>query len=129
MFLDTKGVITVEKDENLFGKCPITTAQKVIGGKWTLIILYYLSMETLRFGQLQHKIPMLTQATLTKQLRNLENYGLIVRKVYPEVPPKVEYSLSDIGRKFMPVLDSLTVWGEEYKNYLKSEDFNLKNNN
>lgn len=103
--------------------------KKVIGGKWTLIILYYLSMETLRFGQLQHKIPMLTQATLTKQLRNLENYGLIVRKVYPEVPPKVEYSLSDIGRKFMPVLDSLTVWGEEYKNYLKSEDFNLKNNN
>ncbi|WP_027624624.1 winged helix-turn-helix transcriptional regulator [Clostridium lundense] len=116
----------MEKGENLFGKCPITTAQKVIGGKWTLIILYYLSMETLRFGELQHKIPMLTQATLTKQLRNLEKYGLVIRKVYPEVPPKVEYSLSDIGRKFMPVLDTLAVWGEEYKNYLNTEAPNLK---
>jgi len=113
----------MEEINDLFGKCPIFTAQKIIGGKWTMLIIQYLSEGTLRFGELQRKLPMMTQATLTKQLRNLEEFGLVERIVYPQVPPKVEYSLSEIGRKFMPVLSELNVWGEEYKNYMsRNED-------
>ncbi len=98
----------------LFGKCPVTTAQKVIGGKWALIIFYHLNSGTKRFGELQRLIPGITQAMLTKQLRTLEDYGLINRVVYTEVPPKVEYSLTPLGEDFMPVLDALEIWGNKY---------------
>lgn len=115
----------MEEINDLFGKCPIFTAQKIIGGKWTMLIIQYLSEGTLRFGQLQRKLPMMTQSTLTKQLRNLEEFGLVERIVYPQVPPKVEYSLSEIGKKFMPVLSELSVWGEEYKKYM-SRNLDIK---
>lgn len=105
--------------EDLFGICPYTTAQKVLRGKWTLLIIYLLSQETLRFNELQRRLPHLTQATLAKQLRKLEEDGLIVRTVYNQIPPKVEYSLSEIGRKFISVLDTLELWGNEYINYLE----------
>ena len=72
----------------------------------------------MRFGELNRLIPMITQATLTKQLRSLEKFRLIERMVYPQVPPKVEYSLSEIGEKFLPVLDAVCQWGEEYKQYI-----------
>ncbi|MDS1030876.1 helix-turn-helix domain-containing protein [Bacillota bacterium LX-D] len=98
----------------LFGKCPVTTTQKIISGKWAIIIFYHLRTGTKRFGELQRLIPGITQTMLTKQLRSLEDYGLINRVVYPEVPPKVEYSLTEIGEKFMPVLDALEKWGNEY---------------
>lgn len=113
-------------DENLFGKCPYVTAQKVLSGKWTLIIIKYLSESTLRFNELQKKLPDLTQATLTKQLRNLENYGLIERKVYPQIPPKVEYSLSPVGLEFKEVLDSLEIWGNKYIDSLRTKEFKLQ---
>ncbi|MCD2348695.1 winged helix-turn-helix transcriptional regulator [Clostridium guangxiense] len=100
--------------EELFGKCPYATAQKILSGKWALIILHYLSEGTLRFNQLQKLLPDITQATLTKQLRTLEEYGMIIRTVYPEVPPRVEYKLSEIGQDFSIVLDSLKIWGENY---------------
>lgn len=109
----------MEDKNDLFGRCPVFTAQKIIAGKWTMLIIKYLSEGTLRFGELQRKLPMMTQATLTKQLRSLEEFGLVARIVYPQVPPKVEYSLSEIGKKFMPVLSELNVWGEEYKKYMK----------
>lgn len=109
----------MEDINDLFGKCPVFTAQKIIGGKWTMLIIQYLSEETLRFGELQRKLPMMTQATLTKQLRNLEEFGLVERVIYPQVPPKVEYSLSNIGKRFLPVLNELALWGEEYKSYMK----------
>lgn len=107
----------------LFGKCPYATAQKILSGKWTLIILYFLSEKTFRFNELQHRLPDITQTTLTKQLRNLEEYGLVVRTVYPQIPPKVEYSLSEIGIEFISVLDVLKVWGDKYIEY-----YNSKNN-
>jgi DNA-binding HxlR family transcriptional regulator len=110
----------MEDLKDLFGTCPIATAQKILSGKWTILILYHLSHGTLRFGELQRKIPTLTQSMLTKQLRNLESDGLIHRKIYPEVPPKVEYSLTKIGEDFMPVLDALSIWGESYKDYLNT---------
>ena len=101
-----------------FGVCPLTTAQKVLSGKWALLILYLLSERTIRFNTLQKWLGNITQATLTKQLRLLEEHGLIVRTVYNQIPPKVEYSLSEIGRQFVPVLDGLKTWGGKYIEHL-----------
>ena len=101
--------------------CPVTIVQKMIGGKWTLLILYNLSTGILRFGELYRLTPDITQSTLTKELRKLESYHIINRKVYPEVPPKVEYSLTKIGMKIVPVLDGLSKWGDEYKQYVKTK--------
>lgn len=95
--------------------CPVAKVQKIIRGKWTMVIVYFLSKETLRFGELSRKMPAVTQANLTKELRMLEEYGIIHREVYREVPPKVEYSLTEIGRKFLPVLEALEEWALEYE--------------
>ena len=105
--------------QDLYGICPYVTAQKVFAGKWSILIIFYLSEGTLRFGELQRKMPEITQATLTKQLRTLEKQGMILRHVYPEVPPKVEYSLSEIGKEFLPVLTEFQVFGGKYIDYLK----------
>ncbi len=104
----------MEQEINLFGKCPYVTAQKIFSGKWSILIIHHLCEKTLRFGELQRKIPGITQATLTKQLRALEEFGLIERYVYPEVPPKVEYSLSKIGREFLPVLEQFEIFGDKF---------------
>lgn len=109
--------------EELFGKCPYATAQKVLSGKWSLTILHFLSEKTYRFNEIQHLLPDITQTTLTKQLRYLEEYGLVIRTVYPQIPPKVEYNLSEIGREFISVLDSLEKWGSKYIAY-----YNAKSN-
>lgn len=100
--------------------CPVSIAQKMIGGKWTLLILYNLSTGILRFGELHRLMPSVTQSTLTKELRRLESYQLINRKVFPQVPPKVEYSLTEIGMKIVPILDGLSQWGHEYKQHVKN---------
>ncbi|HEX3022895.1 MAG TPA: helix-turn-helix domain-containing protein [Lachnospiraceae bacterium] len=111
----------MENEKDLFGICPYITAQKLLSGKWTLLILHHLLEGTKRFNEIQRLLPDLTQATLTKQLRYLEEHGLVIRMVYPQVPPKVEYSLSEIGMKFHSVLDELKVWGEDYIEYLKQK--------
>ena len=116
----------MEDKHDLFGKCPFITAQKIIAGKWTVVILNNLNSKTLRFGELQRLLPELTQATLTKQLRSLEEYGLVNRYVFPQVPPKVEYSLTDIGKEFEPVLDSISVWGEKYIEHKKVSETTQK---
>ena len=116
----------MEEKYDLFGKCPFVTAQKIIAGKWAVVILHNLSSKTLRFGELQRELPDLTQATLTKQLRSLEEYGLVNRYVYPQVPPKVEYSLTDIGREFQSVLDSIYIWGEKYIEHVKDGNLTQK---
>lgn len=100
--------------EELFGKCPYVTIQKILSGKWPLMILHFLSDKTLRFNELQRLMPNITQATLTKQLRSLEEYGIIKRTVYPQIPPKVEYELSTIGKEFNVAMSSLKTWGEKY---------------
>lgn len=91
----------------------MSTVQRILGGKWKIEILYYLSKGTLRFGQLQRSIGDITQSTLTKQLRELETDGFIDRVMYPEIPPKVEYSLTEFGQSFVPILDHMKKWGEE----------------
>ena len=108
--------------KDLFGVCPFVTAQKILTGKWTLLIMHHLNIKTMRFNELQRELPDLTQTTLTKQLRNMEGNGLIIRTVYNQIPPKVEYSLSELGRRFNPVLNSLETWGEHYIDYLKTKE-------
>ena len=91
----------------------VSTIQKVLGGKWKLEIIYYISIKTMRFGELQRQIGDVTQSTLTKQLRELEADGFISRYIYQEIPPKVEYSLTDLGKSFVPVIEYMRRWGEE----------------
>lgn len=102
----------------LFGICPFVTAQKLLQGKWAILILHALNEGTKRFNELERDIQ-ITHATLSSQLKYMEKEGLVHRTVYPEVPPRVEYSLTAMGRRFVPVLDSIQVWGEEYIEFLK----------
>lgn len=94
--------------------CPVEASLEIFGGKWKGIILFHLLEETLRFNELQRVCGSVTQRMLTKQLRDLEDHGLINRKVYPEVPPKVEYSLTEIGKTLRPIILELKAWGEKY---------------
>lgn len=96
--------------------CSVELTIKMIGGKWKPIILYHLGQNgTHRFGELRQSMPNITQKMLTQQLRELEKDGLIDRKIYAQVPPKVEYSLTDLGRTIMPVLNHLSQWGQQYE--------------
>ncbi|HIV96925.1 MAG TPA: helix-turn-helix transcriptional regulator [Candidatus Agathobaculum stercoravium] len=107
--------------QDLFGVCPFATAQRLIQGKWAILILHHLSEGPTRFNELQRKMPKMTHATLSAQLKQLESEGLVVRTEYPQIPPKVEYTLSEIGEKFAPVLESIRVWGMEYIRYMQSQ--------
>ncbi len=95
--------------------CPVSTAIEVIGGKWKVIILYQLRGKTLRFGELKRLIPKITQKTLTQQLRDLEKDKLIKRTVYAEVPPRVEYTPTELAEQLNPALDLLCAWGSKYQ--------------
>jgi DNA-binding HxlR family transcriptional regulator len=92
--------------------CPVEAALDVIGGKWKVVILFRLFDGTKRFNELRRLHPNITQRMLTNQLRELERDGLVHREVYPQVPPKVEYSLTPDGRTLKPVLAALEQWGE-----------------
>ena len=98
----------------LYDKCPYVTTQKVLQGKWAIVILYHLSTGTKRFSELERSIPDVTRTVLTRQLRQLEQDKLIIRKVFPEGPPHVEYSLSTLGTKFQRVLDEIEIFGLDY---------------
>ena len=107
--------------DNKFGLCPFVTAQQLLAGKWAILILQRLSEGRQRFNQLQKSIE-ITQATLAAQLKALEAEGLIRREVFAEVPPRVEYSLTEIGAQFQPVLDSIEAWGARYIEYLRRKN-------
>ena len=92
--------------------CPVEATLDVISGKWKAVILYHLLQGTLRFGELKRRLTSITQRMLTKQLRELEASALIIRTVHAEVPPRVEYRLSDDGRTLEPILRALEAWGE-----------------
>lgn len=94
--------------------CPVGAAMDEIGGKWKPLILWALKDGTLRFSEINRTLVTVTQRMLTKQLRELERDNLIIREVYAEVPPKVEYSLTKKGESVIPILDSLHQWGKEY---------------
>lgn len=104
------------------GDCPVLAVQNLIAGKWKLPILSQLSHGIKRFNELQKLLPHISQGILTRQLRELEQDGLIHREVYKEVPPKVEYSLTMVGQSFISVLNIVCDWGKDYlKNRLKSD--------
>ena len=95
-------------------KCPLTAALNAIGGKWSLICLYWLDSGTRRFNELRRLMPDISHKVLTQTLRNLEQEGLITRTVYPEVPPRVEYSVSTHGESVLPILQWVRTWGHEH---------------
>ena len=95
-------------------RCPVSATMDLIGGKYKGLILWHLSDQTLRFSELKKLISGATPKMLTQQLRELEASNLIHREVYPVIPPKVEYSLTDLGRSLMPVLIAMRDWGAEY---------------
>lgn len=99
--------------------CPVQATLELIGGKYKALILWHLSEKTLRFSELHRQIPNATAKMLTQQLRELESQNLISRQVYPVIPPKVEYSLTPLGKSLMPVLVAMRDWGAEY---LQSKD-------
>jgi len=94
--------------------CPLARVARIIQGKWTMVIIYVLSEGTLRFSEIHRRLPHITEANLTKDLRTLETHGVIHREVYPVVPPRVEYSLTEMGKAFLPILDRINSWAKEY---------------
>ena len=95
--------------------CPIKTTLDVIGGKWKPLILFYLKGGPRRFSDLRRSVPDVTQKMLTDRLRELERDGIVHREVYPQVPPKVEYSLTAYGKTLAPVLEAMAVWGTKHR--------------
>lgn len=91
--------------------CPVEATLDVIGGRWKSLILWHLHSETRRFAELKRLMPKITQRMLTQQLRELEQDGIVTRKVYAVVPPKVEYSLTEAGKSLRPILDAMCQWG------------------
>lgn len=95
--------------------CPVEITLMVMGDKWKILILRDLMAGTKRFGELKKSIGIISQKVLTAQLRDMEEKKLLTRKVYAEVPPRVEYTLTDTGHSLKPILDAMSAWGEEYK--------------
>ena len=95
--------------------CPVETTLMLIGDKWKVLILRDLMHGTMRFGELKKSIATVSQKVLTAQLRDMEEKGLLTRKVYAEVPPRVEYTLTETGYSLKPVLDAMWAWGADYK--------------
>ena len=100
---------------NSLPACPVETTLMLIGDKWKVLILRDLMPGTRRFGELKKSIGSVSQKVLTAQLRDMEAKGLVSRKMYAEVPPRVEYSLTDLGKSLKPILDAMWVWGEGYQ--------------
>ena len=94
-------------------KCPFTTTIALIGGRWKSIILFLLSDHTRRFGEIAARMPSISRKVLTEQLKELEADGLINRIKYKEIPPRVEYSLTDLGQSLRPILKDMATWGQE----------------
>ena len=116
---DGDETMNVQKSINELPACPVETTLTLIGDKWKVLILRDLLPGTKRFGELKKSIGNVSQKVLTAQLRDMEEKGLVNRKVYAEVPPRVEYSLTDLGKSLKPILDAMWNWGEEYKISLK----------
>jgi DNA-binding HxlR family transcriptional regulator len=116
---------TKESDDvpqvNLPTKCPLTAALYAVGGKWSLICLYWLDSGTRRFNELRRLMPDISHKVLTTTLRSLEDEGLISRTVYPEVPSRVEYSISAHGETVLPILQAVRAWGQEHLEWKRRE--------
>ncbi len=103
----------MDPDQIKYENCPVVYCMSKIGGKWKPIILYLISKELNRFGRLHRRVQGISKQMLTTQLRELENDGIIERKIYAEIPPKVEYFLTEVGHSLMPIIYSMQKWGQE----------------
>ncbi|MCM1499613.1 MAG: helix-turn-helix transcriptional regulator [Clostridium sp.] len=101
--------------EELLPECPVATTVQLIGNKWKLLIIRNLLVRPWRFNELKNNLEGISQKVLTDNLRSMEQDGLITRTVYPEVPPRVEYALSELGESMKPIIESMRIWGENYK--------------
>ena len=106
------------KDE--LPECPVATTVSVIGSKWKLLIIRNLRSRPWRFNELKRDLDGISQKVLTDSLRAMEDDGIITRTVYPEVPPRVEYALSELGESMSPILDAMQQWGAAYKEYIST---------
>ena len=95
--------------------CPVATTVALIGSKWKLLIMRNLLIRPWRFNELRKNLDGVSQKVLTDSLRSMELDGIVIRTVYPEVPPRVEYSLSELGESMRPIMDAMYAWGTEYK--------------
>ena len=102
-------------EEKALPACPVETTLTLISSKWKVLILRDLLAGTKRFGELRRSVGNVSQKVLTAQLREMEDSGLVTRTVYPEVPPRVEYALTELGQSLRPILDAMWNWGEEFK--------------
>lgn len=103
-----------EDDKKVKFNCPLELTMDIVKGKWQCVILWHLRLGPLRFGQLQRRLPGITQKMLSQQLLKLEQDFLLTKKIYPIIPPKVEYSLTELGKSFIPILHSMYSWGRNY---------------
>lgn len=109
-------------------ECPVTASMTVLGGKWKPIIVFILSMDKRRFSEIERMIPSATRKTLTVQLRELEKDGIVKREIFPEVPPRVEYSLTELGNTLRPAMKALCDWGATHilkKEFVYQIDHNI----
>lgn len=109
----------VKKEE--LPACPVATTVQLIGNKWKLLIMRNLLVRPWRFNELQKSLEGISQKVLTDSLRSMESDGIVIRTVYPEVPPRVEYALSELGESMRPILDAMEAWGIAYKKQLSLE--------
>lgn len=101
--------------------CPVETTAQLIGSKWRLLIMRdLLQNDSMRFGQLKRSVGNISQKVLTSNLREMEAHGIVCRRVYPEVPPRVEYSLTKLGRSLKPIIDAMRTWGEGYQDLARN---------
>lgn len=102
--------------------CPVATTVRLIGSKWKLLIMRNLLMRPWRFNELRNNLEGISQKVLTDSLRAMEKDGIVIRTVYPEVPPRVEYSLSDLGESMRPILDAMESWGKSYQTMVLADE-------
>ncbi len=107
--------------EDILPECPVATTVSLIGSKWKLLIMRNLLGRPWRFNELQKSIDGISQKALTEALRSMEADGIVIRKAYPEVPPRVEYSLTELGESMRPIIKSMESWGLTYKEQMNSE--------
>ena len=111
--------------EDILPECPVATTVSLIGSKWKLLIMRTLLGRPWRFNELQKSIDGISQKALTEALRSMESDGIVIRKAYPEVPPRVEYSLTELGESMRPIIKSMESWGLTYKEQMNSENVSM----
>ena len=111
--------------EDILPECPVATTVSLIGSKWKLLIMRNLLGRPWRFNELQKSIDGISQKALTEALRSMEADGIVIRKAYPEVPPRVEYSLTELGESMRPFIKSMESWGLTYKEQMNSENVSM----